>query len=53
MAAVRSVPTTSISMMACLVKTMLHTAMRADARRMITNANISLYQVHPVYADVV
>lgn len=48
MAWARSVPMTSMSWTACPVKEILHTAMRADARPMISSANISLLQVHSI-----
>lgn len=44
MAQVRSVPLISMSWTACPVE--VRTAMRADARRMISSANNSLQQVH-------
>lgn len=46
MATIRHVPLTRMSWMAWLVKIMLHTAMRADARRMTSSANSSSHQVH-------
>lgn len=51
MAPVSSVPETPTSWTACLVKTTLHTAMRADARHMISSANNSLPQVCIARAD--
>lgn len=47
------VPTTSTSWTACPVKTvkLLHTAMRVDARRMVSSANNSLHQVHLIMCE--
>lgn len=53
MAGERSVPVTSILWTACPVKTILRTAMRADARRMISSANISLHKVQSIMLDCV
>lgn len=53
MEATQPVQETSMSWMVCLVKTTLRTALRVDARHMITSASSSFHKVHGIFLSIV